>query len=137
MFIGSGMGMGSLGGESFSRYTKYISLEEQFCIYKLFSAILKLNIFLSSLKYIKWIWPSTTITIVTIILNMLWINYIDWMSVFVSFTASVFDGFFFNLQAVTWDRSVVFSGYSGFLDHSTWSPRYNCIMLKVALNTIT
>jgi hypothetical protein len=39
--------------------------------------------------------------------------------------------------SVTCDRSVVFSGYSGFLQQKNCLPRYSKILLKVALNTIT
>ena len=35
--------------------------------------------------------------------------------------------------SVTWDQSVVFSGYSGYLHQENWPPR----LLKVTLNTIT
>ena len=40
--------------------------------------------------------------------------------------------------SVTFDRSVVLSGYPGFLHQQNWSPRYIAeILLKVALNIIT
>jgi hypothetical protein len=39
--------------------------------------------------------------------------------------------------SVTCNRSVVFSGHSGFLHQSNWPPRYNWNTVEVVLNTTT
>jgi hypothetical protein len=42
----------------------------------------------------------------------------------------------FKNLSVTCHKSVVFSGYFGFLHQKNWQPRLTEILLKVALNTI-